>query len=263
MGKDILIYGGYNWLGYELMKNIIKNNLFTNIIIVDNLHNFLLKDNIKADFDNYYHLYNVNIYLHNCNIKDKDELIKIYEKYNICCVLNNIKYNIYDSEQEKKDKLIGYKNIGIIHKNKNIQLDYEILYICIIRMITHNKIYLNNLPNDHIKNNILFNEVIYKELNIVDNLNTIEISIPDYVYGNKCNNFFKKLVNIFECKAPLIVPDKKECFFCLYDEDLISYILLIMENPENKYLHDLHVIGTYSYSHITNFLSILIVLLSA
>ena len=102
MGKDILIYGGYNWLGYELMTNIIKYNLFTNIIIVDNLHNFLLKDNIKSKFDNYYHLYNVNIHLHNCNIKDKEELIKIYKKYNISCVLNNIKYNIYDSEQEKK-----------------------------------------------------------------------------------------------------------------------------------------------------------------
>uniref|UniRef100_A0AB39J7F3 NAD-dependent epimerase/dehydratase domain-containing protein n=1 Tax=Florenciella sp. virus SA2 TaxID=3240092 RepID=A0AB39J7F3_9VIRU len=254
MGKDILIYGGYNWLGYELMTNIIKYNLFTNIIIVDNLHNFLLKDNIKSKFDNYYHLYNVNIHLHNCNIKDKEELIKIYKKYNISCVLNNIKYNIYDSEQEKKDKLMGYKNIGSIHKNINIQNGYEMLYLCIIRMITHNKIYLNNLSGNHVENNILFNEIICKELNITENINTVEILIPDYIYGTKCNNFFKKLVNMFNCKAPLIIPDKKEYFFCLCDEDFISYILLIIENSKNKDLYELDVIGTFSYSHIINFI---------
>ena len=51
MGKDILIYGGYNWLGYELTTNIIKNDLFTNIIIIDNMQNFLKKDNISGIFN--------------------------------------------------------------------------------------------------------------------------------------------------------------------------------------------------------------------
>ena len=60
--KDILIIGGFNWLGFELTKFVINNNMFSNIIIVDVLKDFLLKDNkTKNQFDEYAHLdYGIN-----------------------------------------------------------------------------------------------------------------------------------------------------------------------------------------------------------
>ena len=89
--KDILIIGGFNWLGFEFTKIFIEKNKFSNIIIVDIFKNLLSKDNkIKNDFDNYAHLYNENIFVYNVNIKDKIRLENIYKKLNIEYVINNI-----------------------------------------------------------------------------------------------------------------------------------------------------------------------------
>lgn len=41
---DILIFGGFNMLGYQIVKMVIQDNLFANIII-DTLNEYLLKDN--------------------------------------------------------------------------------------------------------------------------------------------------------------------------------------------------------------------------
>ena len=141
----------------------------------------------------------------------------------------------------------GYRNIKSIHEQY-----FDGLYLCILKLITHNEIELNNLCKNLVEENIIFNEFIHKELDIVSNPSVVEITIPDYIYGYKCNNIFKKIVNIFNCKAPLIIP--KESFFCLYDEELISYILLIVMNIENKDLQTLNVTGCYSYSFIVDFI---------
>ena len=63
--NDILIIGGFNWFGFELTKTFIERDLFSNIIIIDAMKDYLLKDNkVKRQFDKYAHLYGENIFMY-------------------------------------------------------------------------------------------------------------------------------------------------------------------------------------------------------
>ena len=65
MPKNLLIYGGYNWVGFELIHNLLIENSFKHFVIVDSFQNRLWKDEIKTKFDEYRYLYNENIHLYN------------------------------------------------------------------------------------------------------------------------------------------------------------------------------------------------------
>ena len=74
MHKNVLILGGYNWVGYNIIKALLKENSFTNFIIVDSFQNQLWKDSIKQSIDTYRYLYDENIFLFSIDIKDKYKL---------------------------------------------------------------------------------------------------------------------------------------------------------------------------------------------
>lgn len=241
--KNILIYGGFNWFGYELTNILIKGNMVTNIIIVDTMKRYLHKNNIKEKFDNYAHLYDENLFLYVTNIKDKDNLLEIYKKHEIHIVINNIKYNIYDSIQEKEDIKIGCQNVMEIHNEFGISN-----YLYIHRQYTHNKALLNNQCRNIVEDNLYFNEAVSK---ISSNMG-IEILIPDYIFGHrkdKHSNIFVKIFNILKIRSPLIIP-KDERFFCLCDIDLIMYVLKVVFERDTEQLIDSYVIGPFHYDKI-------------
>ena len=68
---NILIYGGFNWLGYYLTEYFITTNIVNNIVIIDNFQNVLMKENIRSKFDNFMHLYNINIFVYYFSVVKK------------------------------------------------------------------------------------------------------------------------------------------------------------------------------------------------
>ena len=137
MSKNVLILGGYNWVGYNIIKALLEENSFTNFIIVDSFQNQLWKDPIKQSFDIYRYLYDENIFLYSNDIKDKYKLEQIYQAHNITHVISNIKYNTNDVHM--MEKINGYHHIQKLNIKYNIQT-----FICIYRSITHNSFALNH-----------------------------------------------------------------------------------------------------------------------
>ena len=248
--KDILILGGFGWLGFALTESIIKNNLLSNIIIVDVLNNYLTKDNIiKSNFDNFAHLYDINIFLYNVNIKDKIRMEDIYKNHNIGYVVNNIKFNHLLSENDKKELLRGFVNIINLNKIFSVKK-----YVYLTRTYTHDKLlFASNVKDNTIEENFIFNENIY----LINEHNSVLVNIPDYIFGSKCyssNNVFYKIRSIFQTRSPLYVP---QCsLFCLCDEVLLCIIFeALFTDLNNKHIHtviDSNVCGPYRYIDIIN-----------
>lgn len=248
--RDILIIGGFNWLGFELTKMFIERDLFSNIIIVDVMNNFLLKDNqIKQHFDKYAHLYGENIFLHNVNIKDKNELNKIYKHHNIECVVNNVKFNCHLTTDEKTNLLHGYANIVNLNESYSVRK-----YVYLTRSYTHEKLFFNR-PNDEnfLEENFIFNESAFL---VNENKGTL-INIPDYIFGNKChdsNNFFCKLVNIMKIKSPVYIP--RCSTFCLCDDLLLMFISeSLFTDIDDKHINEAineNISGPHRYIDIFN-----------
>lgn len=252
--KDILIFGGFNWLGYELTKLFIEKNIFSNIIIVDNLNNYLSKDNrVKGKFDEYAHLYNENIFIHTINIKDKSELETIYKSYNIDTVINNIKFNYLSNKNERNDLLHGYANIIKLNDLYSIEK-----YIYLTRTYTHEKVLFNhNKIDNFLEENFVFNESTF----LINEDKGVLINIPDYIFGSKCydsNNFFYKLVNIIKIKSPIHIPQFEA--FCLYDNFLLMLIFeLIIIDRNDKYTNETinaNVSGPYRYIDMFNYIKL-------
>ena len=249
--KDLLIIGGFNWLGYELTNFFIQINAFSNIIIVDILNNFLLKDNkTKSSFDNYAHLYDENIFLYNINIKDKNRLENIYQKHNIKYVINNIKFNCNVSDLDKMSILHGFVNI--VNLNTIYKIDK---YVYLTRTYTHEKIMFHRHKQDNfLEENFIFNESTF----LVNENKGILINIPDYIFGDKCynsSNFFSKLVNIINVKSPLYIP---QCsVICFYDELLLTLIIeSLFSDISDSYINDLvnkNISGPHHYVDIFNY----------
>tara|TARA_Y100000768_G_C23989409_1_gene691185 strand:- start:3932 stop:4891 length:960 start_codon:yes stop_codon:yes gene_type:complete len=217
---NILIYGGFNWLGYYLTEYFITKNIINNIVIIDNFQNVLMKENIRLKFDNFMHLYNINIFVYNYNISHYNRLKEIYRIHKINYVLNNIKYNIYNNHYDNNDLLVGYNNIKLLNLDFNIKK-----YICLYREITHNNIYLNPLLNktrDYVEENKLLNN---KLLDVNKN-DCINIKFCDYVYGKMKNdqqNIILKMKNILDTGSPVYV---YSCYFyCVRDDELLSKII--------------------------------------
>tara|TARA_A100001011_G_scaffold399405_2_gene507882 strand:+ start:135 stop:1007 length:873 start_codon:yes stop_codon:yes gene_type:complete len=246
--RDILIIGGFNWLGYELVKLFIEKKLFSNVIIVDTLNNFLIKDNkIKNQFDNYAHLYNEDIFLYNINIKDKNELEEIYKLHNIRCVLNNIKFNCDLTEKDKTYLLHGFANIIALNDMYLIEK-----YVYLARTYTHNQLLFSHRKLlNFFEENFIFNENIY---NMNKNKATC-IQIPDYIFGNKCydtSNLIYKMRNIIKTKSPLYIP---QCsVVCLCDELLLMLIVeSLFSEVDDKYINEVinnNVCGPHRYIDI-------------
>ena len=240
--KNVLIYGGFNWIGYELTDTFIRGNMVTNIVIVDIMKNHLYKDNIKAKFDNYAHLYDENVFLYVVDFKDKDKLLEIYRNHNINIVINNIKYNIYDTPSQKEDIELGYNNIKDIHQELDISN-----YVYITRQYTHDSVLLNNQCRNITEDCLLFNENMYKISNTIGT----EILIPDYVFGDKkdkYNDIVMKMYNILRAGSSLFVREDK--FYCLYDVDLLIHIIRVVFYREIETSLEERVDGPYDYCTI-------------
>jgi len=246
--KDILIIGGFNWLGYELTQFSIEKNVFSNIIIIDVLNDFLLKDNkVKQMFDKYSHLYNENIFMYNVNIKDKNSIEKIYNHHNIECVFNNVKFNYHLNENEKKELLHGYSNIVSLNEAHSIRK-----YVYLTKSYTHEKLFFNRpKEKNFLEENFIFNESTFL---VNENKGTL-INIPDYIFGNKCydtNNFFCKLVNIIRVKSPVYIPHCST--FCLCDDLLLMLIYeSLFADIDDKYINKVinqNVSGPHQYIDI-------------
>ena len=74
---SILILGGFGYLGLNLVYNL--KNLQYNVIIIDNFKNS----------SNYYNI-DQNLKYYNIDIRDKDEVEKIFNKYKIDIVIWSI-----------------------------------------------------------------------------------------------------------------------------------------------------------------------------
>lgn len=249
--KDVLIIGGFNWFGFELIKLFIERDLFSNIIIIDAMKDYLLKDNkIKEQFDKYRHLYHENIFMYNVNIKDKDDLAKIYEKHHIKSVVNNVKFNCHFTDNEKTNILHGYTNIVELNETYSISK-----YIYLTRSYTHEKI----LFKKHKQVNLLEENFIFNENAFLINKDKGHLlNLPDYIFGNKCydsRHLLFKLVNIINVKSPLYIPQCSAYFLC--DEVLlvIIYELLFTDIDEKRISEVINdnVYGPHRYIDIFNY----------
>ena len=229
MHKNILILGGYNWFGFNIIESLIKENSFTNFIIVDSFQNQLWKDPIKAVFDTYRYLYDEHIFLCSIDIKDKYKLEQIYQAHNITHVISNIKYNTNDVHM--MEKINGYHHIQKLNIKYNIQT-----FICIYRSITHNSFALNHNTYDHVTICDTFNHCVKTMIEpLKSQLKVHEIILYDYVFGNKkdkYNEIISMYQNIIKCRSPCYV--QKCNFFLQYDEDILKIIENMLLNNQFK-----------------------------
>lgn len=250
MPKNILLYGGYNWFGFEMIDVLLTENSFTNFIVVDSFQNQLWKDNIKEKFDRYRYLYEENIFLFSIDIKDKYKLEDIYKTYQITHVVNNIKYNTNDVYM--MEKVNGYHNIAQLNKQYNINT-----YICLYRNISHNSFGLNHDKSDHVTICETFNQCIKKANEALhDHMNFHEIDIYDYVFGpkkDKYNDIVAMYKNIIRCKSPCYI--QKCSFYAQYDKDVIQFVedLLLDHIPIEIPLRSYPYINLFEtiYYHMT------------
>lgn len=230
MPKNILIYGGYNWFGFELFERLLLENSFTYFIFVDSFQNQLWKDSVRERFDTYKYLYDEYIFLYSVDIKDKYKLEEIYKTFNITHVVNNIKYNIHDLHM--KEKIYGYKNICELNKKYKISS-----YIFLRRTITHNSFALNYSNTDFVSINQSFNDCIqniYKDY--YNDMKFQWIDIHDYVYGEKkdsYNDIVFKYKKIIHSNSPTYV--HKCNFYLQKDTELLNMMEdCVLEKPIRK-----------------------------
>lgn len=221
---DIIVFGGFNWLGYEILNEFVKSRYIKNFIIVDNFSRFLERENIKDKFDEYRHLYYEDLHLFNVNIKDKEQLEEIYKRFNIKHCILNIKYNIYDSSSQIKDKFVGYGNINRLNGEFRVK---DVL--CIMRKITHNQFCLNNTNKDNVTMNQIFNN------NMVDVFsNSYNLWIRDYLHGNKKdkihNDIHYKINNIVRSGSPIFYHNCD--IYLTKDEELLESIFRFIQFGE-------------------------------
>ena len=249
---DILIIGGFNWLGFELTKMFIERDLFSNVIIIDAMKDYLSKDNkIKRQFDNYAHLYDENIFMYNINIKDKDDLAKVYEKHNIKSVVNNVKFNRHFTHDDNKDILHGYANIVKLNETYSISK-----YIYLIQTYTHDKLLFKQQKQQQEQDRFLEENFVFNHSAFMINEDKGHlVNLPDYIFGNKCydsSNIFFKLANIVKIKSPLYIPCCSAYFLC---DDLLLMLIYellftdINEKRVNEVINE-NVSGPHSYKDI-------------
>lgn len=219
MPKNVLIIGGYNWFGLEIIEVLLRENSFTNFIIVDSFQNQLWKDPIKDKFDKYRYLYDENIFLWSIDIKDKYKLEDIYKTYTISHVINNIKYNHHDVYM--MEKVDGYRNIVGLNIKYNVQC-----YICLYRHLTHKTFALNHDSTNHVLVCKTFNQCV-KEINhsVEGQIELHHVDIFDYIFGkkkDKYNDIITMYKNIIKCHSPCYVD--KGTFYTQYEEDIIQCV---------------------------------------
>lgn len=242
MPQNLLIYGGYNWLGFHVMDYLIQENTFTDFIIVDSFQNQLWKDNIRDKMDLYRHLYEVHIHLYAIDIKDKYKLESIYKKHNITHVIQNIKYNPCD--KYVMEKLNGFKHIrDLNHIYKISQM------ICLYRQITHNEFNLNHdMSTNHIKISETFNDYTHTIFNTNKPPKISHITIYDYVYGylkDHYNDIVYKYKKIIQTNIPCYVD---VCtFYLTYDKYIIDHLCdLLLNKSHARMIHSAY----YTYEEL-------------
>lgn len=244
MHKNVLILGGYNWFGYEIIDTLICENSFNHFIIVDNFSNQLWKDNIKSKMDKYRYLYDVDIFLYNNDIKDQIKLNQIYEKHNITHVVNNIKYNIKD--EYIMEKLDGFKNVYECNVLYGIQY-----YICFYRYITHNSFCFNHdINTDYVYMSNTFNHLAKTIYRDSSSLYIEEINLKDYVYGekkDKYNEIISKYKRIIRCNSYCHIYDKS--FYIQRDVDILQRVYNILLNVNSTTVVPCH---QYSYKRLVD-----------
>jgi hypothetical protein len=238
---DIIIFGGFNWLGYEIVNEFVKSRYIKNFIIVDSFSRFLERENIKEKFDEYRHLYGEDLHLFNVNIKDKEQLEEIYNRFNIQYCILNVKYNIYDSNSQIKDKFIGYNNIKCLNNDFNVKK-----ILCIMRKISHNQFCLNNMNKDIVSMNQIFNN------NMVDVFsNSYKLWIRDYLHGNKkdktYNDIHHKVKTIIKSGSPIFYHNCD--IYLTKDEELLDSVFTFIHFDERK---SIVVYEKTSYENIFN-----------
>jgi len=250
MPKNVLILGGYNWVGYNIIKVLLEENSFTNFIIVDSFQNQLWKDSIKQSIDTYRYLYDENIFLFSIDIKDKYKLEQIYAAHHITHVISNIKYNTNDIHM--MEKIDGYHHIQKLNIKYNIQT-----FICIYRSITHKSFGLNNDTSDHVTICDTFNNCVKTMVEpLKTKLKVHEIILYDYVFGNKkdkYNEIISMYQNIIKCHSPCYV--EKCNLFLQYDQDFLNTIEDKLLNKPSRSIRKwcypyLNLYETIYYEHI-------------
>ena len=250
MPKNVLIYGGYNWFGYEIINTLLRENSFTHFIIVDSFQNHFWKSHIKDKFDNYRHLYEEDIFLWSIDVKDRYKLEELYKAHNITHVINNIKYNTNDVYS--KEKTDGYRHIAELNIKYNIQS-----YICLYRKITHDTFGLNHDKLDHVLICQIFNDCV-KEINapLRRHMELFEIELYDYVCGptkDPYNDIVAMYKNIVNSQSPLHV--QKCNFYMQYDDELVKCVedMLTNRTPTQLTRRQYAYIDLYEtvYFHIT------------
>mgnify|MGYP000209007335 CR=1 FL=1 len=250
MVKNILIYGGYNWFGYELIHDLLEENKFCDFIIIDSFQNILWKNNIKDKLDHYKYLFQVNIFLYSNDIKDNHKLEFIYKKHKITHVINNIKYNILD--YYSADKIQGYEHIMTLNRKYKISQ-----YICLYRYITHDDFMLNNDGKEHVSICTKFNSCV-KKINTPknnDNMKIFHVNICDYVYGlkkDKYNDILYILNNIAKSSTNFSCHNNE--IGLTYDEHLLSHVKDILNynyaNTLHTYLSNMQELYKISKFHL-------------
>lgn len=240
MPKNLLILGGYNWFGFELINKLIMENSFTNFIIVDCFENQLWKDDIKSKMDTYRYLYEENIFLYNYNIKEKDKISELYKYHNITHVINNIKHNIRNPYI--MDKIDGFEHIYKCNETYAIQC-----YICMYRSISHNTFRFNHDRQDHVSTCNNFNHCV-RTINH-DNASIFchDVCIFDYVYGekkDKYNEIIQLYKNIIHSNAPCYIENCS--FYIQKDEDILNHVLDLLFQRKPKPI----ACDNYSYQEL-------------
>lgn len=232
MVKNILICGGYNWFGYELIRELLNENKFSNFIIIDSFQNVMWKENIKDKLDKFKYLFNMNIFIYSIDIKDNYKLEHIYNKHNITHVVNNIKYNILD--YYNSDKIQGYNNI--VNLNNKFKISQ---YICLYRYISHDDFALNNDNKEHVLISNKLNECLKKINESKKEILTYHINIVDYVYGmkkDKYNDILYILNNIAKSSTNFNIHSKE--IGLTYDKHLLNNVKDILNYDYQNILHN-------------------------
>ena len=205
--KTILLLGGYNHIGTLTIENILENNSNYNLIIYDNLSCIMRYKHLNTIQQDYGYLQDDILDFIHGDIKDYSELHKIFDKYNIHYVINNVKYNPRDDYDKSILNLkIGYANILDLCKK------YDCKLVNIQREITHNSIYFDHkLEGDESSHSLYYIQLQNEMTNDAAQWISIKcIYYRDYIYDtyiDYSSDVIQKLVYMEKIKTTPFYPN--------------------------------------------------------
>lgn len=127
--KTILVTGSYGFIGFHLVKELLKNNF--RVIGVDNLNNYYKLKHKKLrmyDLSKFINKYNFDdkFSFHKINIANKKKITGLFNSESIDIVINlaaqaGVRYSIKDPYAYVDSNLVGFTNILENCRNFNIK----------------------------------------------------------------------------------------------------------------------------------------------